>query len=60
MSNQLVALLFGAGVGAWVYSQMMRRTNVPKTSLYTAIGAGIVAAFVIYTIFASFFQPSSY
>lgn len=56
MSNKLVALLFGVGAAGWVYSQMMRRTGNTKTSVYVAIGGGLIAAFVIYTLFAIVFK----
>ena len=53
MNNGLVALMFGVGLGGWVYYQMMRHTgNNTKSSLIAAGLAGLVGAFVIYTLFA--------
>lgn len=59
MNNKTVALLFGLGLAGWVYSIMMRRTgSQTKTSLIAAAGAGLVGAFVLYTLFAMVFPPS--
>lgn len=53
MSNHLIALMFGAGVGGWVYTQIMRQTggNLKSSWIITAI-SGIVAYFVMYTLLA--------
>jgi hypothetical protein len=56
MNNTLVALMFGIGAGGWIYYQMMRRTGSnTKASLITAALGGVVAAFVIYTLFTIVF-----
>lgn len=49
----MVALLFGIGFGGWVYFQAMRRMpgNIQAVWI-TTIGAGLVGAFVIYSLFA--------
>lgn len=50
MSNQLTALMFGAGFGCWIYAMMMRRTGSnTKTSLIVAGLAALTGWFVIYT-----------
>lgn len=54
MSNALVALLFGAGVAGWAYSQAMRRiggANMTAVIVVTAM-AGIIAFFFLYTLLA--------
>lgn len=43
MSNVLVAFLFAAGGGTWVYSYMMRRTGSNTTN--SLVVAGIAGAF---------------
>jgi hypothetical protein len=51
--------MFGVGLGGWIYYQMMRRTgsNV-KASWTAAIAAGLMGAFVIYSIFAWLFPAT--
>lgn len=50
MSNQLTALMFGAGFGCWIYAMMMRRTGSnTKNSLIVAGLAALTGWFVIYT-----------
>ena len=53
MSNFLVAIFFGAGVGGWVYAQVARRSGNanPSSTLMTAAAVGFVAAIFIYTLF---------
>lgn len=56
MNNTLVGLMFGIGVGGWVYYQMMRRTGGnTKNSLIAAIAAGAAGFFVLYTLFTMVF-----
>ena len=58
MSNSLVALMFGVGFGGWIYYQMMRRTSNTKASLTAAIAAGLMGAFVIFSIFTWVFPAT--
>jgi hypothetical protein len=53
MSNFLVAIFFGAGVGGWAYAQLARRSGNanPSSTLFAAAGAGLIAAVFIYTFF---------
>jgi len=53
MNNTLVALLTGVGFGGWVYAMTMRQTGGnTKLAIGAAVAAGLVGAFVIYTLFA--------
>lgn len=47
MSNFVVALIFAVGVGAWVYSKVVRRTGGNAT---TSIIASVVVAIVVFII----------
>ncbi len=53
MSNTLIALFFGVGVGGWAYSQLARRGGNanPGSTAIAASAAGLVAAVVIFTVF---------
>ncbi|HEX7368359.1 MAG TPA: hypothetical protein VF261_01730 [Candidatus Saccharimonadales bacterium] len=53
MSDTLVAILFGLGIGGWVYSQLARRSgNANPGSTFTVAGiVGLVAAIIIFTVF---------
>jgi hypothetical protein len=53
MSNGLVALFFGVGVGGWAYSQLARRNGnaSPASNAMAAAGAGFIAAIFIFTFF---------
>lgn len=52
MSAGLVAIVFGIGVGGWVFNKTSHRTgNVVKTSVITGVFVGLIAAFVFYTLF---------
>jgi hypothetical protein len=53
MSNFLVAVFFGAGVGAWAYAQLAKRNGGanPANNAMAAGLAGFVAAIVIFTVF---------
>jgi len=52
MSNFLVAIFFGAGVGGWAYAQLVRRTGNanPSSTVMSAAAAGLVAAIFIFTL----------
>ena len=53
----MVALFFGIGLAGWVYFQAMRRMPGNIMAVWvSAIGAGLVGAFVIYTLFAWVFN----
>ena len=53
MSNFLVAIFFGVGVGGWAYAQLARRSGNanPGSTIMAAAGAGFVAAIFIFTLF---------
>jgi hypothetical protein len=53
MSDGLVALFFGVGVGGWAYSQLARRGGSanPGNTAIAAGAAGLVAAIFIFTLF---------
>ena len=56
MSNTLTGLLFGLGLGGWVYTMMMRQTGGQiQTSLSVAIGAALVGFFVVFTLLGVIF-----
>ena len=52
MTAWVVALFFAAGVAAWTYSQIVRRSGVnnPRTSLPATAAVGIIAFIVFFTI----------
>jgi hypothetical protein len=58
MSNGLVALFFGVGVGGWAYAQLARRSgNANPSSTVIAAGfLGLVAAIFIFTLFKFVFH----
>lgn len=57
MSTQLIALMFGAGVGGWTYYMMMRYTGgQAKPSWIMTIIAGATGFFVFYSMFAWVFK----
>jgi hypothetical protein len=53
MSNLLVAVFFGFGVGGWAYAQLAKRNGNanPGNNAIAAAFAGLVAAIVIFTVF---------
>lgn len=54
MSSTLIALMFGAGVAAFVWSKLARMTGNAKP-MNVAIGSlvvGLIAFFVCYTLFS--------
>lgn len=49
MSNFLIALLFGAGAAAWIYSKLMKSTGGrTKDSLLAAGGIGLLVVLVVW------------
>ena len=57
MSTGFIAVLFGLGVGAWVFNKASRRTgNNTRSSLILAFFVGLIAAFVIYTLVRFIFK----
>jgi len=57
MSNALTGLLFGIGLGGWVYAMMMRQTGgQAQTSLIIAGCSGLVGFFVIFTLLGVIFS----
>jgi uncharacterized membrane protein len=51
MNSVVVAVLFGLGVGAWIFNKTSHRTNNVRTSLITATFVGLIVAFVFFTLF---------
>lgn len=56
MSNGLVAFMLGAGVGAWVYSVMMRRTGSNTTNSLVVAGIAGLFGFVAMLVLLSFIK----
>lgn len=57
MSNSLIALMFGVGVGGWVYYTMMRYTGGDaKTSWMVSGFVAAIAFFVFYSAFTWVFN----
>ena len=52
MSTFLIAVFFGAGVGAWAYSQLAKRSGNanPSTTMLSAGFVGLVAALFFFTL----------
>ena len=58
MTNELIALLMGAGFAGWVYSKVMHSTgNNTQTSLIAAGAAGFLAGFILWIVLG--FIPTS-
>ena len=59
MSNVMIGLFFGIGLGGFVYAKMMHQSggNV-KSSIIVALSVGIVGFFVIFSIFKFFLSGS--
>jgi hypothetical protein len=57
MSNGVIAFLLGAGLSAWVYSQIYRRTggNTQNAIIVAAI-AGVLAFLAALIILDTFFK----
>jgi hypothetical protein len=51
MNASVLAILFGLGVGAWIFNKTSHRTNDVRTSLITATFIGLIVAFVFFTLF---------
>ncbi len=48
MSNVMIGLFFGLGLGAWIYSKMQRQTGGnTSNSVAIAAGAGFIGFLVI-------------
>lgn len=55
MSKIAIAIMFGFGVGGWVYSKVSRRTgNQLRTSFLVSGFVGLIALFVLYTVLSFF------
>ncbi len=54
MSNTIVALLLGIGLGAWVYSKVQRKTGGNTQSALIVAGASGATAFVLMWIVLGF------
>jgi hypothetical protein len=48
-----LSILFGVGVGAWVFNKMVIRTHRKQSGVITAIVAGLMAFLVFYTLLAT-------
>jgi hypothetical protein len=56
MNNTLTGLLFGVGVGGWIYYQMMRRSGgQAKIAWGMAFAGGAIGAFVVYSLLGMLF-----
>ncbi len=59
MSNTVIGLFFGIGLGGFIYSKMMHSTGGnTKNSIIVAIFAGAVGFFVIFTVFSMFLKSN--
>lgn len=59
MSNALTGLLFGIGLGGWIYAMMMRQSGGQvQTSVIVAAIAGLIGFFVVYTTLGLIFPPA--
>jgi hypothetical protein len=58
MSPALIAIFFGFGVGGWAYSKVAHSTgnSDPKSVAMVSVGAGLVAAIFIFTLFKYIFN----
>lgn len=57
MSKIALALMFGFGVGGWVYSKVSRRTgNQLRISFIVSGFVGLIALFVLYTTLSFFIK----
>ena len=50
MTDWLTALMFGAGLGVWVFSYMMKNTMRRDTSTIAGATAGVAGFIVIITL----------
>jgi hypothetical protein len=46
-------LLFGVGVGAWVFNKMAGRTHRAQLGVITGIIVGLMAFFVFFTLYST-------
>lgn len=53
MSDTLIAIFFGAGVGAWAYTQLAKRSGNanPGSTMLSAGFVGLIAAIFFFTMF---------
>lgn len=58
MPSWLIALFFGVGVSAWVYTKLARANGnpSPRQNFMGAALAGAVAFFVLFTLFTFVFN----
>lgn len=54
MSNFLIAFLFGAGAGTWIYSKIYKNTGGNNKSALTTAGIGGFILFLLMLIILSF------
>lgn len=55
MSNFMIALLLGAGIGAWVYSKVMRSSGNNTKSALTVGGVTALLVFLLVLILLGIF-----
>lgn len=56
MSNFFVAMLFGVGIGGWIYSKTYRRTGGNRVTSWTVGGlVGAIALVVMWTVLIMIF-----
>lgn len=59
MSNAVIGLFFGCGLGGFIYSKMIRQTGGnTKSSIIIAVLVGVVGFFVIFTLFNTFLSDN--
>jgi hypothetical protein len=50
MGDGLISLLVAVGFAAWIYSKLMKSTNIQKNSLIGSAIAGIGGFIVLFTL----------
>jgi hypothetical protein len=51
-----ISLMFGVGIGAWVFNKMVIRTHRAQAGVVTALAVGLIAFLVFYTFLATFIK----
>jgi uncharacterized membrane protein YsdA (DUF1294 family) len=47
-----LSLIFGVGIGAWVFNKTTHRTNRSQTGVIVAFVIGLIAFIVFYTLYS--------
>lgn len=50
MGAGVVSFIFAAGFGTWVYSKVMKSTNIQRSSLISGVVAGLGGFIVLFTL----------